>query len=81
MQELIVALAVAAAFGYLCVKYMPKKLRARLAARLSAHPRLARWIGKDASCASGCDTCGACDTPAAPDGERREQVVTLHRRS
>lgn len=81
MQELVVALAVAAAIAWLCVKYMPKQLRARLATRLSAHPRLVRWIGTDASCASGCDTCGACDTEAAPETAPREHAIKLHRRS
>lgn len=80
MQELAVALAVVAALGYLCVKYMPAGLRTRLVWRLAGHPRLARWLAKDTSCASGCDTCGSCDDDTAADAPR-EHVITIHRRN
>lgn len=81
MQELAVALIVAAASAYLFIKYMPKGLRRSLSARLASYPRIARWFGSQASCGSGCgsgcDTCGSCDTE--PQANPRTIPIRVHR--
>ena len=63
LQNLIVALIVGGAAWYAGVKYLP-----------------ATWIGrkKSAGCASGCDTCNACDTPAPVATEY--PVIKLHQK-
>lgn len=77
MQELAVALIVAAASAYLFIKYMPKGLRRSLSARLASYPRIARWFGSQASCGSGCNTCGSCDTE--PQANPRTIPIRVHR--
>lgn len=77
MQELAVALIVVAASAYLFIKYMPKGLRRSLSARLASYPRIARWFGSQASCGSGCDTCGTCDTASPADS--RTIPIRVHR--
>lgn len=78
MQELAVALIVVAASAYLFIKYMPKGWRRSLSARLASHPRIARWFGSQASCGSGCDTCGTCDTEPQPS-DSRTIPIRVHR--
>ena len=78
MQELAVALIVVAASAYLFIKYMPKGLRRSLSARLASHPRIARWFGDQASCGSGCDTCGTCDDEPQPT-DSRTIPIRVHR--
>lgn len=77
MQELAVALIVVAASAYLSIKYMPKSLRRSLSARLTSHPRLARWFGNQASCGSGCDTCGSCDTGPQPEQQTGSRTIPI----
>jgi hypothetical protein len=72
VQNLIVALIVIAAFVHACRKYLPASLRRRIVYRLSRDgtraSRLARWLDTEASCGSGCDTCGSCETTAPAGG-------------
>jgi hypothetical protein len=70
LQNVVVALIVAACFVSVLVRYLPVALRRRLVYALARdgarHARLARWLGTESSCASGCDTCGSCADPAVP---------------
>ena len=61
LQNLIVALIVGASAWYAGAKYLP-----------------AKWIGKKkaAGCASGCDTCNACETPVQTPS--KYPVIKLH---
>ena len=71
IQYLIVGLIVAAAAWHAGSKYLPKSWRARLG-----------YKSKAAGCASGCDSCNNCETPAVPPAQSPEQgkhrVIKLH---
>jgi hypothetical protein len=68
LQNAVVGLIVAACFVYVLVRYLPVALRRRIVYALARdgapHARLARWLGTESSCGSGCDTCGSCGDPA-----------------
>ena len=82
VQNLIVALIVAACALYIARKYMPAGLRQKLVYALAKRgvdeTKAARWFGTEASCGSGCDSCKACATPdpVAPNGHK---VISLKR--
>jgi hypothetical protein len=38
--------------------------------------KLVKWFDTGSSCASGCDTCKACEEPAAPEDGKR--VIKVH---
>jgi hypothetical protein len=83
LQHLIVAVIVAAAALYGAAKFLPLAWRQRIVHTLSrgtGQGRWVRWFGLDASCGSGCDTCGSCE-PEAPlperDGKGRK-IIKLH---
>lgn len=80
VQYLIVGLIVLVALLQLVRKYLPAGARRRLvylARGRKGDSGLARWLDKDASCGSGCDTCKACATEAQPPAEGKHRVITL----
>jgi hypothetical protein len=88
IQELVVAAVVAVAALYVGAKYLPVAWRRRIVFALSrseGESTLARWLGTESSCGTGCASCKACApaTPQAPadgaDGEHR-RVIKLHQR-
>ncbi|MDQ1922699.1 hypothetical protein [Massilia pseudoviolaceinigra] len=73
LENLIVAVIVAAAAWYAASKYLPATLRARLFGKKKA----------SAGCGSGCSSCGSCeDAPATPridaSGPPSQRVIQLH---
>jgi len=89
LQYLIVAVIVAACALYAAAKYLPLAWRERIVHKLSrgtGQGWLVKWFGTDASCGSGCDTCGSCETDAAPlpdprlrgDDEKGRKIIKLH---
>jgi hypothetical protein len=87
IQELAVGAIVAAAALYAGAKYLPAAWRRRIVFALSGgagESRLARWLGTESSCASGCASCKACapGTPEAPltgvPGAGARRVIKLH---
>ncbi|HEX9174485.1 MAG TPA: DUF6587 family protein [Telluria sp.] len=90
IQELAVGAIVAVAALYAGAKYLPAAWRRRIVFALSggaAESRLARLLGTESSCASGCDSCKACATPEAPltgvpgaaaPGAAARRVIKLH---
>ncbi len=82
VQYVVVGALVLAAALYAAVKYVPASLRRRVVYKLSngsGKGRLVRWLDADASCGSGCDTCGSCASEPLPerDAEGRK-VIQLH---
>jgi len=82
-QYLVVALIVLLAALYAGGKYLPvawrRKLVYKLRDRGRADGRLAKWLDKDGSCGSGCDTCGSCETEPLPEKDARgRKVIQLH---
>jgi len=63
VENLIVMLIVGASAWYAGARYLPAKWRGQKAQA-------------KAGCGSGCDSCNACETPAAPSAGRR--VITIH---
>jgi hypothetical protein len=82
-QYLVVALIVLLAALYAGGKYLPVAWRRKVVFGLRARGRgdggLAKWLDKDGSCGSGCDTCGSCATEPLPakDAQGRK-VIQLH---
>jgi hypothetical protein len=83
IQTLIVAVAVACAALYAAGKYVPLRWRERIVHKLSGGTGkgwYVKWFGTDASCGSGCDTCGSCETPAPlPEvDDKGRKIIELH---
>lgn len=82
VQYLIVAVIVALAALYAAVKYLPKTWRQRIVHKLSGgtgQGRFVKWLGTDASCGSGCDSCGTCETEAVPDKDAKgRKIIPVH---
>jgi hypothetical protein len=85
VQYLVVSLIVFVCALYAAAKYLPLAWRERIVHRLSrgtGQGWLVKWFGTDASCGSGCDTCGSCETgPEAVLPERDtkgRKVIKLH---
>ena len=83
IQYLVVALIVLLAALYAGGKYLPvawrRKLVYRLRDRGQGNGRLAKWLDKDGSCGSGCDTCGSCETEPLPEKDAQgRKVIQLH---
>jgi hypothetical protein len=85
IQDLAVAAIVVLAALYVGAKYLPAAWRRRIVFALSrseGESTLARWLGTESSCGSGCASCKACapGTPAddshTGDGRR---VIKLHK--
>jgi hypothetical protein len=62
-------------------KYLPSSLRGQLvyllAARGASQSKLARWLGTESGCGSGCKTCNSC---AEPEPESSKRVIKIHHR-
>jgi hypothetical protein len=84
VQNVVVALIVAAAALFVARRFLPAAIRNPLLARMAGAarathlPSLARRLDPASAaadgCGSGCGSCGGCATPAAP-----RQVVRLNR--
>jgi hypothetical protein len=81
IQNLAVAVIVLFAALYVARKYLPKSWRIKLVYRLTARgasqSKMAQWLNTESSCGSGCDTCKACEEPAAPE-KSSERVIKIH---
>ena len=87
IQELAVGAIVAVAALYAGAKYLPAAWRRRIVFALSrsaGESKLARWLGTESSCGTGCASCKAC-APATPDappageqGGGTRRVIKLH---
>lgn len=90
LQELAVAAMVVLAALYAGARYLPLAWRRRIVFALSGsagESTLARWLGTESGCGTGCASCKACG-PGAPgaapadavtdSGARR--VIKLHQR-
>ena len=80
MQELVVALIVACAAGFLAVRYVPKTVLSVAGNVLVRKARDAGWMGlasrlekglASANCASSCGSCGGCKEP----GQSRDSIT------
>ena len=82
LQYLIVGVIVVLALLYAAVKYLPKSWRQRLVYKLSGRNgkgRLVQFLDTDASCGSGCDTCGSCAPAALPEtDEKGRKIIQVH---
>jgi hypothetical protein len=83
IQYLVVALIVLLAALYAGGKYLPVSWRRKLVYKLrdrgQGNGRLAKWLDKDGSCGSGCDTCGSCKTEPLPEKDAKgRKVIQLH---
>jgi len=83
VQYLVVALVVLLAALYAAGKYLPVSVRRKLVYKLRdlgrGNGRLARWLDKDGSCGSGCDTCGSCGPAPMPEKDAQgRKVIQLH---
>jgi hypothetical protein len=83
VQYLVVAIIVLLAALYAGAKYLPvawrRKLVYKLRDRGQGNGRVAKWLDKDGSCGSGCDTCGSCETEALPATDAKgRKVIQLH---
>ena len=83
VQYLVVAVIVLLAALYAGGKYLPvawrRKLVHTLRDRGQGNDRLAKWLDKDGSCGSGCDTCGSCETEALPETDAKgRKIIQLH---
>ncbi|MDB5936732.1 MAG: hypothetical protein JWQ01_4076 [Massilia sp.] len=78
VQNLIVAVIVAAAALYVARKYMPagwrQKLVYLLTARGASQSKMAQWLNTQSSCGSGCETCKSCAEPE-PTSKRVIKIV------
>jgi hypothetical protein len=78
----IVAVIVALAALYAAVKYLPKTWRERIVHKLSrgtGQGRFVKWLGTDASCGSGCDSCGTCETEPLPEKDAKgRKIIPVH---
>jgi len=83
-QYLVVGLIVLLAALYAGGKYLPvawrRKLVYKLRDRGQGNGRMAKWLDKDGSCGSGCDTCGSCETEQTlPERDAKgSKVIQLH---
>lgn len=89
-QEIIVGFVVAAAALHAARKYLPSSVRERivfaLARRGLPQDKLARFFKTEASCGSGCGSCGSCGDSSVPsdtsgpssDGGPARRVIKLH---
>ena len=82
VQYVIVAVIVALAALYAAVKYLPKTWRERIVHKLSGgtgQGRFVKWLGTDASCGSGCDSCGTCETEPLPQQDAKgRKIIPVH---
>jgi len=83
VQYLVVTIIVLLAALYAGAKYLPvvwrRKLVYKLRDRGQGDGRVAKWLDKDGSCGSGCDTCGSCETEALPATDAKgRKVIQLH---
>jgi hypothetical protein len=83
IQYLVVALIVSVAALYAAGKYLPLRWRERIVHTLSGGTGkgwYVKWFGTDASCGSGCGSCGSCETPAPlPEvDEQGRKIIQLH---
>lgn len=83
VQYLVVGLIVLLAVLHAGGKYLPVAWRRKLVHKLRAQGRgdgrVARWLDKDGSCGSGCDTCGSCETEPLPERDAKgRKVIQLH---
>jgi hypothetical protein len=74
MQNLIVALIVAAAVTYAIWRFTPGAVKLKLARLLGASEAQAQKLGNAGACGS-CSSCKACATPA----EKNVQTLHLHK--
>ena len=77
MQNLIACLILLAAAAYLLLKWMPAPLKTALTRSMEKlSPGLARLFTSTAkACASGCSSCGGCDTAATPIKNKQGKPV------
>ena len=79
MQQLIVALLVIGASGFLLARYLPRSVRVDLRARTVHILRrigwvgLAGWLGRASQSESACGACSACAPQS--DGKCQDQPV------
>jgi hypothetical protein len=83
IQYLIVAAIVAFAAFVAAGKYLPLRWRERIVHKLSRGTGkgwFVKWFGTDASCGSGCGSCGSCETPAPlPEVDAKgRKIIELH---
>jgi hypothetical protein len=83
MQYLVVGVIVLLAALYAAGKYLPVAWRRKLVYKLRdagrGNGKLARWLDKDGSCGSGCDTCGSCAPEPMPEkDEKGRKVIQVH---
>ncbi len=80
VQYFVVGLIVLVALLQLVRKYLPAAARRKLvylARGRSPDSALARWLDKDDSCGSGCDTCKACATEPQAPAAGRHRVIKM----
>jgi hypothetical protein len=82
-QYVVVGVIVLLAALYAGGKYLPVAWRRKLVYRLrdagQGNGKLARWLDKDGSCGSGCDTCGSCAPEPMPEkDEKGRKVIQVH---
>ena len=91
IQQVVVAVIVAAALLHFCTKYLPAAWRQQIVYWLTRRgfdqAKMAALFKTKSSCGDGCSSCGSCDTPAASDGSpssssptSAKRVITLHAR-
>ena len=68
MQNLIVALIVAAAIAYAVLRFTPAPVKKKLARMLGASEERAKKMSDAGACGS-CSSCKACATPAEKSGQ------------
>jgi len=83
VQYLVVAIIVLLAALYAGGRYLPvawrRKLVYKLRDRGQGNGRVAKWLDKDGSCGSGCDTCGSCETePLSATDAKGRKAIQLH---
>jgi hypothetical protein len=83
MQYLVVGVIVLLAALYAAGKYLPVAWRRKLVYKLrdagQGNGKLARWLDKDGSCGSGCDTCGSCAPEPMPEkDEKGRKIIQVH---
>ena len=91
IQQVVVAVIVAAALLHFCTKYLPAAWRQQIVYFLTRRgfdqAKMAALFKTKSSCGDGCSSCGSCDTPAASDAPpssssptSAKRVITLHAR-
>ena len=79
IQNAIAAVIVVLAALHVARKYLPARWRTKIVyfftARGASQAKMARWLGTESNCGSGCDTCKACAQPAPT-----EHVIKIVRR-